>query len=144
VRLDLCHERHQVNYCNPRTYVYRTTKLIKHYGAQLVTTDKELDTKGAIDKACSLVAHTPNAVMLDQFANQANPDMHFNTTAQEIWRDTAGKVDILIAGVGTGGNITGIAKALKIPNPNIQIIAVEPASCPVLSKCLKVFIRYKA
>jgi cysteine synthase A len=82
--------------------------------------------------------------MLDQFANQANPDMHFNTTAQEIWRDTAGKVDILIAGVGTGGNITGIAKALKIPNPNIQIIAVEPASCPVLSKCLKVFIRYKA
>jgi cysteine synthase A len=112
-------------------------KLIKHYGAQLVTTAKELGTKGAIDKARSLVADNPNAVMLDQFANQANPDMHFNSTAQEIWQDTAGDVDILIAGVGTGGTITGIAKALKIHNPNIQIIAVEPASCPVLSKGLK-------
>ncbi|WP_339721522.1 cysteine synthase A [uncultured Paraglaciecola sp.] len=112
-------------------------KLIKHYGAQLVTTAKELGTKGAIDKARSMVLENPNAVMLDQFANQANPDMHFNSTAQEIWRDSAGKVDILIAGVGTGGTITGIAKALKIRNPNIQIIAVEPASCPVLSKGLK-------
>ncbi len=112
-------------------------KLIKHYGAQLVTTAKELGTKGAIDKARSMVVENPNAVMLDQFANQANPDMHFNSTAQEIWRDTAGKVDILVAGVGTGGTITGIAKALKIRNPNIQIIAVEPASCPVLSKGLK-------
>jgi cysteine synthase A len=112
-------------------------KLIKHYGARLVTTAKELGTKGAIDKARSMVEENSNAVMLDQFANQANPDMHFNGTAQEIWRDTAGKVDILIAGVGTGGTITGIAKALKIRNPNIQIIAVEPASCPVLSKGLK-------
>lgn len=112
-------------------------KLIKHYGAHLVTTAKELGTKGAIDKARSMVANNPKAVMLDQFANQANPDMHFNSTAQEIWRDSAGKVDILIAGVGTGGTITGIAKALKIHNPNIQIIAVEPASCPVLSKGLK-------
>jgi cysteine synthase A len=112
-------------------------KLIKHYGAQLVTTAKELGTKGAIDKARSMVDEKPNAVMLDQFSNQANPDMHFNSTAQEIWRDTAGKVDILIAGVGTGGTITGIAKALKIRNPNIQIIAVEPASCPVLSKGIK-------
>jgi cysteine synthase A len=109
-------------------------KLIKHYGAQLVTTAKELGTKGAIDKARSMVDDNPNAVMLDQFANQANPDIHFNSTAQEIWQDTAGEVDILIAGVGTGGTITGIAKALKIRNPNIQIIAVEPASCPVLSK----------
>jgi cysteine synthase A len=112
-------------------------KLIKHYGAQLVTTAKDLGTKGAIDKARSMVFENPHAVMLDQFANQANPDMHFNSTAQEIWRDSAGKVDILIAGVGTGGTITGIAKALKIRNPNIQIIAVEPASCPVLSKGLK-------
>ena len=112
-------------------------KLIKHYGAQLVTTAKELGTKGAIDKARSMVDEQPNAVMLDQFANQANPDMHFNSTAQEIWKDTAGKVDILIAGVGTGGTITGIANALKIRNPNIQIIAIEPASCPVLSKGTK-------
>ncbi|MEP1449228.1 MAG: cysteine synthase A [Paraglaciecola sp.] len=112
-------------------------KLIKHYGAHLVTTAKELGTKGAIDKARAMVQDNPNAVMLDQFANQANPDMHFNSTAQEIWRDTAGQVDILVAGVGTGGTITGIAKALKIRNPNIQIIAVEPASCPVLSEGLK-------
>jgi cysteine synthase A len=112
-------------------------KLIKHYGAQLVTTAKELGTKEAIDKARSMVDEKPNAVMLDQFANQANPDIHFNSTAQEIWKDTAGEVDILIAGVGTGGTITGIAKALKIRNPNIPTIAVEPASCPVLSKGLK-------
>lgn len=109
-------------------------KLIKHYGAQIVTTAKELGTKGAIDKAKQLVDETKDAVMLDQFANQANPDMHFNSTAQEIWRDTNGKVDVLVAGVGTGGTITGIAKALKIRNPNIKIIAVEPASCPVLSE----------
>ncbi|MCF2946762.1 cysteine synthase A [Paraglaciecola aquimarina] len=109
-------------------------KLIKHYGANVVITPKELGTKGAIDKAAELVSQNPNAVMLDQFANQANPDMHFNSTAQEIWRDTNGNIDIFIAGVGTGGTITGIAKALKVRNPNIKIIAVEPASCPVLSK----------
>lgn len=109
-------------------------KLIKHYGANIVTTAKELGTKGAIDRAQKMVEQTPNAVMLDQFANQANPNTHFNSTAQEIWRDTAGQIDILIAGVGTGGTITGIAKALKQHNPNIQIIAVEPSSCPVLSE----------
>lgn len=109
-------------------------KLIKHYGAKIITTAKELGTKGAIDKAKQLVDKNPNAVMLDQFANKANPDTHFNTTAQEIWRDTAGKVDILIAGVGTGGTISGIAKALKLHNPKIQVIAVEPAACPVLSE----------
>ncbi|MGJ8681769.1 cysteine synthase A [Paraglaciecola sp.] len=109
-------------------------KLIRHYGAYIVTTAKTLGTKGAIDKAKQLVDENVNAVMLDQFANQANPDMHFNTTAQEIWRDTAGRVDILVAGVGTGGTISGIAKALKLHNPNIKIVAVEPASCPVLSE----------
>lgn len=112
-------------------------KLIKHYGATVITTAKELGTKGAIDLATHMVAKNPNAVMLDQFANQANPDMHFNSTAQEIWRDTDGNVDIFIAGVGTGGTITGIAQALKIRNPNIQIIAVEPASCPILSQGIK-------
>lgn len=112
-------------------------KLIKHYGATVVTTAKALGTKGAIDLATKMVADNPNAVMLDQFANQANPDMHFNSTAQEIWRDTKGNVDIFIAGVGTGGTITGIAQALKIRNPNIQIIAVEPASCPILSQGVK-------
>jgi cysteine synthase A len=109
-------------------------KLIKHYGADVITTAKELGTKGAIDLATALVAENPNAVMLDQFANQANPDMHFNSTAQEIWRDTLGQVDVLVAGVGTGGTITGIGKALKARNPAIEIIAVEPASCPVLSE----------
>jgi cysteine synthase A len=109
-------------------------KLIKHYGAQIITTAKVLGTKGAIDEAKRLVALNPHAVMLDQFANQANPDMHFSGTAQEIWRDTAGVVDILIAGVGTGGTITGIARALKLRNPQIKIIAVEPASCPILSE----------
>lgn len=109
-------------------------KLIKHYGATVVTTPKELGTKGAIDKAKAMLKENANAVMLDQFANKANPAMHFNSTAQEIWRDTGGQVDILIAGVGTGGTITGIANALKVRNPEIKIIAVEPASCPVLSE----------
>ncbi|MFT4939689.1 MAG: cysteine synthase A [Paraglaciecola sp.] len=109
-------------------------KFIKHYGATIVTTAKSLGTKGTIDEARRLVELNSHAVMLDQLANQANPDIHFNSTAQEIWRDTEAQVDILIAGVGTGGNITGIAKALKVRNPQIQIVAVEPASCPVLSE----------
>lgn len=109
-------------------------KLIKHYGARVVTTPKELGTKGAIDVAKAMLNDRPNAVMLDQFANQANPMMHFNGTAQEIWRDTGGKVDIVVAGVGTGGTITGLARALRHKNPNVQIIAVEPEACPVLSK----------
>jgi len=109
-------------------------QLIKHYGANVVTTPKELGTKGAIDKAKAMIEERSNAVMLDQFANTANPTMHANSTAQEIWRDTNGDVDIIVAGVGTGGTITGIAQALKVKNPNIQIIAVEPASCPVLTE----------
>lgn len=109
-------------------------KLIKHYGAEVVTTPKALGTKGAIDHAKQLINERPNAVMLDQFANEANPLMHYNSTAQEIWRDTAGEVDIVVAGIGTGGTITGIARALKAKNPNIQVIAVEPASCPVLTE----------
>lgn len=109
-------------------------KLIKHYGAKVVTTPKALGTKGAIDKAKAMLADNADAVMLDQFANKANPKMHFNSTAQEIWRDTGGKVDILVAGVGTGGTITGIAQALKVRNPDIKIVAVEPASCPVLTE----------
>ena len=109
-------------------------KLIQHYGAKVVTTAKELGTKGAIDKAKAMLADRPNAVMLDQFSNHANPAMHYKATAQEIWRDTAGDVDILVAGVGTGGTISGIAQALKEKNPHIEIVAVEPAACPVLSE----------
>ncbi|GAC15660.1 cysteine synthase A [Aliiglaciecola lipolytica] len=108
-------------------------KLIRLYGAEVITTPKELGTKGAIDHAAMLVAQRKNAVSLNQFSNQANVDTHFNTTAQELWRDSGGHIDVFVAGVGTGGTITGIAKALKTLNPNIQIVAVEPSACPVLS-----------
>ncbi len=109
-------------------------KLIKHYGAKLVLTPKELGTKGAIDKAKAMIAEQDNAVMLDQFGNQANSAMHAKTTAEEIWTDTQGDVDVLIAGVGTGGTLSGIAQTLKARNPKLKVIAVEPASCPVLSQ----------
>lgn len=109
-------------------------KLIKLYGAKVVTTPKALGTKGAIDHAKTLIAQNKHAVMLDQFANQANPLMHANGTAKEIWRDTQGNVDIIVAGIGTGGTITGIASTLREYNPKIQVIGVEPASCPVLTK----------
>jgi len=109
-------------------------KLIKHYGAKLVLTPKELGTKGAIDKAKAMIEAQDNAVMLDQFGNQANSAMHAKTTAEEIWTDTKGDVDVLIAGVGTGGTLSGIAQTLKARNPNLTVVAVEPASCPVLSQ----------
>ena len=108
-------------------------KMIKHFGAELVTTPKSLGTKGAIDMAKDLVAKDSNAVSLDQFSNRHNADAHARSTATEIWRDTGGKVDIFVAGVGTGGSITGIGKTLKQLNPNVHIVAVEPMSCPVLS-----------
>ncbi|MFC3092781.1 cysteine synthase A [Alteromonas sediminis] len=109
-------------------------KLIQLYGGKVVTTPKHLGTKGAIDKAKEMVAQRPHAVMLDQFANQANPNMHAVSTAQEIWQDTGGNVDVVVAGVGTGGTITGIAETLKRANADIEIVAVEPASCPVLTE----------
>lgn len=108
-------------------------KLIKHFGAKVITTPKALGTKGAIDHAVKLVAATPDAVMLNQFSNIANPETHYNGTAKEIWRDTGGQLDVLIAGVGTGGTLTGVAKALKARNPKVEIVAVEPLSCPVLT-----------
>ena len=104
------------------------------FGANLVLTPKELGTKGAIDTAQALFEQNPNMVMIGQFENQANPDMHRATTAEEIWTDTGGKVDAIIAGIGTGGTFTGIAEALKPRNPDLRMIAVEPASCPVLSQ----------
>ncbi len=109
-------------------------KLIKHYGAKLVLTPQALGTKGAIDKAKAMIAERSHAIMLDQFANQANSDMHAKTTAEEIWRDTQGNIDVLVAGVGTGGTLSGIAQTLKARNPKLQVIAVEPAACPVLSE----------
>jgi len=108
-------------------------KLIQHYGAKLVLTPKELGTKGAIDKAKTLISENDNAVMLDQFSNQANSAMHAKTTAEEIWHDTQGKVDVIIAGVGTGGTLSGIAQTLKQRNPKLTVVAVEPKSCAILS-----------
>lgn len=112
-------------------------KMIHHYGANMITTPKALGTKGAIDRAKALLSERPHAVMLDQFANQANPLQHASTTAQELLSDTYGDIDILVAGVGTGGTITGVGEALKAHNKNIQIIAVEPSACPMLSKGIK-------
>lgn len=109
-------------------------KLITLYGGKVITTPKELGTKGAIDHAKSLIRKNKHAVMLDQFANQANPLMHANGTAKEIWRDTQGNLDVIVAGIGTGGTISGIASTLKQYNPMIKMIGVEPASCPVLTK----------
>ena len=109
-------------------------KLIKHYGANLVLTPKEQGTKGAIDLAKKMIEEREHAIMLDQFGNEANSAIHANTTAEEIWTDTQGKIDVLIAGVGTGGTLSGIAQTLKKRNPDLKVIAVEPASCPVLSE----------
>lgn len=109
-------------------------KLMALYGANVVTTPKHLGTKGAIDHAALLVSQKANAVSLNQFSNQANVDTHYHTTAQEILRDCQGKIDVFVAGIGTGGTITGVAKALKEYNPEIQIVAVEPSACPVLSQ----------
>lgn len=108
--------------------------LIRHYGATVITTPKALGTKGAIDHAAELVAERPHAVSLNQFSNQANVYAHAQSTAQEIWHDTQGQVDVIVAGVGTGGTLTGLAQALRQYNPALEVMAVEPASCPVLSE----------
>lgn len=108
--------------------------LIRHYGANVITTPRELGTKGAIDHAAKLVAARPDAVSLNQFSNRANVYAHQMHTAPEIWHDTQGKVDAVVAGIGTGGTITGLSGALRAKNPDIEIIAVEPARCPVLSE----------
>lgn len=117
----------------PETMSVERRKLLAAYGAELVLTEGPKGMKGAIAKAEELVASTPGAFMPMQFDNPANPEMHRRTTAEEIWRDTDGKVDILVAGVGTGGTITGIASALKRRKPSIKAIAVEPVDSPVLS-----------
>ncbi|NLB35020.1 MAG: pyridoxal-phosphate dependent enzyme, partial [Elusimicrobia bacterium] len=102
-------------------------------GAELVLTDGDLGMKGAIEKADELAESTPGAIILQQFNNSANAEIHRNTTAQEIWEDTSGKIDIFVAGIGTGGTLTGTAQALKEKNQKIQIIGVEPENSAVLS-----------
>lgn len=117
----------------PESMSLERRRMLKFLGAELELTPAEKGVKGAIAKADELVAENPNAVMLQQFKNEANPQIHRETTAEEIWNDTDGKVDVVVAGVGTGGTLTGVAQVLKERNPNIQIIAVEPEDSPVLS-----------
>jgi cysteine synthase len=117
----------------PETMSMERRKLLKHLGAELILTPASGGIKGAINKAREIISETPKAYMPDQFSNPANPEIHRRTTAEEIWRDTEGGVDILVAGVGTGGTITGIAEVIKKRKPSFKAIAVEPAGSPVLS-----------
>ncbi len=118
----------------PETMSEERRKLLKAYGAELVLTDGAKGMQGAVDKANDLHKEIKNSFIPQQFANPSNPEVHIHTTAEEIWRDTDGKVDIVVAGVGTGGTISGIAKGLKAKNSKIKAVAVEPETSPLLSK----------
>jgi len=117
----------------PESMSVERRKMLLLFGAELVLTPAPLGMRGAIEKAEELVAEIPGALMLQQFENPANPDIHRRTTAEEIWTDTGGKVDCIVSGVGTGGTITGCGEVLKQRNPNLKVVAVEPEDSPILS-----------
>ena len=117
----------------PETMSLERRKLLKHLGAELVLTPGSEGMKGAIAKAKEIVSNTTNVYMPDQFSNPANPEIHRKTTAEEIWKDTGGAIDIFVAGIGTGGTITGVSEIIKARKPSFRVVAVEPADSPVLS-----------
>ncbi|ACZ62072.1 cysteine synthase A [Dehalococcoides mccartyi] len=117
----------------PENFSVERRRLLRLLGAELVLTPAELGMQGAIEKASELKSRLPQAFIPNQFENPANPESHYRTTAEEIWWDTDGRIDILVAGVGTGGTLSGTARGLKAAKPSIQIVAVEPAESPVIS-----------
>jgi cysteine synthase len=117
----------------PETMSIERRKLLRHLGADIVLTPGNEGMKGAINRAREILSENPNAFMPDQFSNPANPEIHRRTTAEEIWNDTDGSVDIFVSGVGTGGTITGVAEVIKQRKPSFKAVAVEPADSPVLS-----------
>ena len=121
----------------PETMSLERRRLLKAFGAEIVLTSGEKGMSGAVSKAEELIANTPNSFMPQQFMNPNNPDTHRKTTAEEIWRDTDGKIDILVSGVGTGGTITGISEVIKARKPSFKAIAVEPTSSPVITQRMK-------
>ena len=118
----------------PETMSIERRNLLKAYGAELVLTEGKKGMKGAIEKANELAKNNPHSFIPSQFTNPANPNRHYETTGPEIYKDLDGKVDIFVAGVGTGGTLSGVGKYLKEKNPNIKVVAVEPFSSPMLSK----------